>query len=101
LERLKLQGQPAQLYFMTQKLDQMAGDLPSLEVWWENCGGGVELLSYNDRNDLGWINWNIRQPYAALGCDYRDRFTERPPGRDVYVVDALESQRLRQVNLDD
>src|SRR5258708_5986497 len=42
-----------------------------------------------------------RQPHTALRCDDRDRFAERPPGRDVYVVDAFESQRLCQVDLDD
>jgi hypothetical protein len=79
----------------------MAGDLPSLRIWGENRGGRVELLGYNDRNDLGRINWNKRQPHAALRCNYRDGLTERPSGRDVYVVDAFESQRLRQVDLDD
>src|SRR5271166_3416188 len=79
----------------------MAGNLPSLRIWSENRGGRVELLGYNDRNDLGWINWNKRQPHAALRCDYRDRFTERPSRRDVYVMDTFEIQRLRQVDLDD
>jgi hypothetical protein len=79
----------------------MAGDLPSLRIWGENRGGRVKLLGDNDGNDLGWINWNKRQPDAALRCDYRDRFTERTSGRNVYVVDALKSQGLPQIDLDD
>src|SRR5260221_7209825 len=72
----------------------MAGDLPSFRIWGENRGGRVELLGYNDRNDLGWINWNKRQPHTALRCDDRDRFTERPPGRSWMPSRAKGCVRL-------